>query len=257
MLVRFGETEMKIMGGEPTTHKSFFEAVEIIFKHFPTTNLFTNALNNQIQKFSPRENDTITYNFNFVSEKTNIEKFLLDKPGERHFEIQIASTTNCNIQIKKIMYLLQCFKNRPFGVNLTLNCQENIFLHKESIIEKWNIIADFLNSNGIEWGVDHIIPECFYRNTDMHLEGALGVCNAGCAGLINSNFEVLFCNQFPVKLYELTSFDIKKDTFYNLFANAFESKKLLCDQKCCDCLSYDITCNGGCFIHKSFVSTSV
>jgi MoaA/NifB/PqqE/SkfB family radical SAM enzyme len=89
------------MGGEPTIHPDFSKITKIAQKHFKTVSVFTNAINNKIQEFEPRDNDSIIYNFKFAK-LLNKEKLLPEKPGRRSLEIQITSTTNTDKVVDNI-----------------------------------------------------------------------------------------------------------------------------------------------------------
>lgn len=253
MLYSHGERDIKIMGGEPTVHQNFFEAIEILQIYFESSNLFTNALNDVILDYKPRESDTITYNFNFFGSSFDTRKFLLNSPGERHLEIQIASTTNPAFMIEKIKKVMLVFDGyKDFQINFTLNCMENIFSSREPIIKKWNSIVSFAEENKILWGVDHIIPKCFYDGTDMIIPNDFGVCVPECAGLINSNLELLFCNQHPIVLHCFTDCTETKEEIQQILCTEFLNKQALAiNNKCQHCGNYGSECNGGCFIHKS------
>ena len=252
MLYAHGDRDIKIMGGEPTVHQNFFEAIEILRFYFESSNLFTNALNDVILDYQPRESDTITYNFNFFGSSFNARKFLLNSPGERHLEIQIASTTNPTFIIEKIKKVMLVFDGyKDFQINFTLNCMENILSYREIIIPKWNEIVSFAESEKISWGIDHIIPECFYKGTDMIVPSKLGICVPECAGLINSNLELLFCNQHPIVLHRFTDCtDTKEQVQQILREKFFEKQELALGNKCRGCDNYGEKCNGGCFVHK-------
>ena len=128
---------------------------------------------------------------------------------------------------------------------------ENIFSSREMIIQKWNEIVSFAESEEISWGIDHIIPECFYKGTDMIVPSELGICVPECAGLINSNLELLFCNQHPIVLHRFTDCtETKEQVQQILHAGFFERQSSALANKCHGCNSYSEKCNGGCFIHK-------
>lgn len=252
MLYTHGDHDIKIMGGEPTVHHNFFEAIKILQFYFQSSNLFTNALNDVILDYKPRESDTITYNFNFFGSSFDTQKFLLDSPGERHLEIQIASTTNPTFIIEKIKKIMLVFDGyKDFQINFTLNCMENIFSSRETLIKKWNEIICFAESEKIIWGIDHIIPKCFYKGTNMIIPYDLGICTSECAGLINSNLELVYCNQHPVILHCFTDCTESKEQVQQILHSNFIKKQgFALANKCYGCNEYGKGCNGGCFVHK-------
>ena len=132
---------------------------------------------------------------------------------------------------------------------------ENIFSSREMIIKKWNEIVSFAESEKISWGIDHIIPECFYKETDMIIPSELGICVPECAGLINSNLELLFCNQYPIALHHFIGCTETKEQVQQILREKFfEKQELALGNKCRGCDSYGERCNGGCFVHKQIYS---
>lgn len=242
-----GVEKIKIMGGEPTVHPNFEKAIEKAQKYFKKIIIFTNALNDKILNIEPREQDSIIYNFNFVTERFNDKKLLLDKKGIRSFEIQVCF----NADITKYKLALLRMKKYMTGIKkiniyLTLDCTDNIFLHRKEIIAKWNELTEFIrNELNVEPYQDHIIPRCFYENTEMDVRKLDNKCNVLCSGLIDSSMKLRYCNQHPVILGD---FDTKQDFSKVLGLLADEYNKMMEEaKKCRNCKRFMISCNGGCF----------
>lgn len=60
-----GVKRIKIMGGEPTLHPDFDVLMTLAQNSFQQVFLFTNAINDGILNFKPRESDSVVYNFTF------------------------------------------------------------------------------------------------------------------------------------------------------------------------------------------------
>lgn len=244
-----GVEKLKIMGGEPTVHPDFFSAVELAQQYFEKIIIFTNALNDNISLITPREQDCIIYNFNFITTEFDINKLLLNKPGIRAFEVQVNYDTDID-DYKRKLYTIKRKMNKKKKVNiyLTLDCTEKIFLHRDEIINKWNELTEFINVElGVDTFQDHIIPKCFYENTNMNIKKISNMCNVLCSGLIDSSLNIRYCNQHPVVLGKL---DMTKDfnSVLSLLEKEYEEKmKIRKKLKCKNCKNYLISCNGGCF----------
>ena len=244
--------KIKVMGGEPTIHSQFEQCMEIFQSTFDRVMLFTNAISSKLCCFRPRDNDVIDYNFNFISTHFDVTKFLLDKPGYRAFEIQIGSKTNIEFLKNKLRFVQDVFGGRRVYLFLTLDCTENIFSYQKDLIAKWNDLVEFVEGiDSFEWNLDHMIPLCFYASQHMLLKKESKRCSVDCAGLIDSNLQVRFCNQFDEIVCNF-------DTFANsslqerrkMFADALTKKELVTKPHCTNCSEFKPNCNGGCFMHK-------
>lgn len=256
---------VKIMGGEPTTHPDFLKIVDFSKKCFEKIGIFTNGINDEISKIALREGDGIVYNATFINAYTNLEKLLLDQPGERSFEVQIRSDMNIysfindmdalltNVE-KKIGYEESCKK---IMINFTLNCMENIFKYKNSITENWNKLYEYFHDKRkYRLFIDHNIPYCFLVNSNMKIFDKIFNCRVKDAGLIDSNLNLRYCNQFSKVLTPMKEngewISIKKIENY-LFMGYNEKIGVSLNKICKDCSIFNTKCNGGCFMHKDFI----
>lgn len=251
---------LKVMGGEPTVHPRFEEAMVYAQGLFPRVSIFTNALNERIKNFRPRPRDVIIYNFSCMDRGFDYTKLLLDQPGGRGLEVKIASDTNLPgyiQQLREVCHYTGFFPDRQFKINLTLDCTENIFTHQEEIIEKWNTMFKFIvNELHIPCMIDHRIPRCFSDNSPMVIDKVNQVCHFDCAGLIDTGLNLRHCNQHPGKLIGLRQ---GKDFLpYPILENyllqaRIHKLQLVMDKTCLECFLFPEECNGGCFMHKSFI----
>lgn len=258
--------KIKIMGGEPTIHPNFIEIVEYAQAKISGIHIFTNALNESIFSIKLRDTDSIVYNASFLNEQFMIEKLLLNQLGSRAIETQISSDTDIEklknnlsfiISKAKEMYGIETVIDK-IGINLTLNCIENIFDKKEIIIEKWNDLYTFIKSNlGIDMKVDHSIPWCFFVNTDMKVKQGIWKCSYHCSGLIDTDLNLRYCNQLPKVLIPLRKdkrfIPIKIVENYLHMTNLEKINGNL-NKICKDCIFFGEKCNGGCFMHKEFIT---
>lgn len=251
-LSKNGITILKIMGGEPTVHTNFEKIILIAQKYFKTIVIFTNAINDKIKNINLRESDYITYNAKFINNSFDFSKFLLNKPGYRSLEIQIPSDVNVE-QLKgqiKLLYDINILTNNKVMINFTLDCIENIFSKKDEIIKKWNNIVYYVtNVLNLNYDIDHNIPLCFSKKMNTIRDCKL--CNTNCAGLIDANLNLLYCNQYPVVIDKI-DFKNKFCDIIKKLNNQLQKKlEINMNKGCQNCKYFLKKCNGGCFLHKN------
>ncbi len=254
---------LKIMGGEPTVHPHFEEAIRLAQDKFAKICIFTNALNHRIKNISMREADLIVYNYSFINQSFDPDKLLLEQPGGRILEVQISSGTDADGLCLSLGWLIRQAADERVKISLTLDCMENIFAKRDAIIERWNKVALFiLTELKRTFIVDHSIPWCFFESTDMLLKYETRQCNIHCAGLITTDLRLQHCNQCQEKGVYL-----KKESGLNAGNGFIPYEQLMLslqqlndakiqsnkDKACSGCALFSTKCNGGCFMHKSFI----
>lgn len=243
------------MGGEPTIHPDFKKITIIAQKYFTRVTVFTNGINNNICDFAPREKDGINYNFNFFSHISS-NKLLPQFPGTRIFEVVISSKSD-EISIKKKLITLQDLPINQIIVSLSLDCTENIFLHRDVLVQKIMALINTCKELGYEFIIDHTLPLCFVYGTSIPIRPKGAMCNGDCAGMLDAELNVHFCNQlsddcFP--LMEKGEF-IPYSVFENhLFLSHFKNQISVLEKICIDCPLYGKHCNGGCFTALKSIS---
>ena len=257
---------VKLMGGEPTTHPDFLEIFDFSKQCFGKVGIFTNGINDEIIKIVPREDDQIIYNATFIKAYMNTEKLLLGQPGGRSFEVQVKSDMDVCFFINGMDALLDKVEKeigydeayKKIKINLTLNCMENIFKHKVAIIENWNKLYEYFHDKRkYRLIVDHMIPYCFFINSNMKIfDRRKGKCSVHDAGLIDSNLNLRYCNQFPKIFTPMREngkwIPVKKIENY-LFMGYNEKIGRNLNKICKNCSAFNTKCNGGCFMHKDFI----
>ncbi|MBO7597470.1 MAG: radical SAM protein [Bacteroidales bacterium] len=246
--------KIKIMGGEPTLHPDFAQMMKIAQKHFKGVSVFTNGLCNNLQNFKPRKKDGIVYNFKF-SKKLTKETLMLDKKGARSLEVQISEKTNAVKLVEDIKRVVALGDN--IKVNLTLDCTENIFLHRKEIATIYENVWNMLTEAKINPHKDHIVPLCFLYGTKIPVFDTFSKCRLECTGLIDADYNLRHCNQFSDHLINL--FDGDKIIPYKILTNYLQAKHLelqniILNKICKDCVFYETHCNGGCYIAKDNIS---
>ena len=247
-----GYTLLKVMGGEPTLHPQFEEIITIAQQKFPRVNLFTNAITNALQAFNPRIEDGIIYNFKFHRAITK-DKLLLDKEGMRCLEIQVTSHTDCESLINAIKSVAELSNGRVHPV-LTLDCTSNIFEEKNIVIPIYEYIWDFCKRLGLEVGQDHLIPMCYIIGSKIPMPHKGIMCNTDCAGLIDANYNVRFCNQYSdilTNIYQKGKYILPIEDYKKIIVSKFaEIQSTSSNKGCKTCPMHNTYCNGGCFAAK-------
>jgi radical SAM protein with 4Fe4S-binding SPASM domain len=260
--------KLKMMGGEPTVHPNFLELYELSQSFFDGVALFTNALNEKVLMIHPRKEDGVIYNFVFINERFNFDKLFpcLGDNLKRAFEIVIDSTTNVESLIAKIDFVYNECKKRDinkFLFQLTINCISNIFHDKKAYNENFrkvllHIIKEYRN----HLSFDHAVPFCFWEEETITLMDNYKVnyhkqkCRGQDFGLIDSNFNLLHCNQHPVVLTSILNNQhfIPIKSVKKILKKSNEDKQKSNYNKICSaCKYFPERCNGGCMMHKSFV----
>lgn len=266
-LSKSGLKKVKLMGGEPTVHPFFSDILKFAQSKFDSVIIFTNAINDEILKINLREKDLIVYNSQFIDDSFPLEKLLPNQAGTRVFETQISSDLNVDTLISRFdNFLSRLEKEYPhdyliklIGFNLTLNCMENIFAKKSSIIKKWNKVYDFIKKKNYDVDIDHSIPWCFFVNTNMKVKQGIWKCTSQCSGLIDSEMNLRYCNQHPKVLMPLIEngkfTPVAKIENYLYMENLNKIHTNLV-KLCKDCPFFNRKCNGGCFMHKNFISSN-
>lgn len=248
-----GISRLKIMGGEPTIHPLFAEFMHIAQSYFPNIYLFTNAINNRILNFIPRNTDSIIYNYTF-RKLWNRDKLLLENPGKRAFEIQIQEKTN----EESIATDIKSLDEHRITPVLTLDCTSNIFKHRDLLISKIEYLQSFFNQNNIKHSMDHRIPLCFIYGSKIQMPiSNFNQCTLSCSCLIDASYHLRFCNQSPNKLLSIYKDGkiLPIQIIENALCKEFYTRQLEnLNRICLNCIFYEKLCNGGCFMNNGLIT---
>lgn len=251
-----GFDKIAIMGGEPTLHQDFSNCMRIAQKYFECVYLYTNAiLGEKLSLFSPRNNDTIIYNFNFGNSLTP-EKLLLDLPGERILEVIINADSNIYV-LKKELCKISLWNLNKIKIQIVLNNSSNIFKDRNKIALNINRLYKELHDNDLKVSFECAAPLCFTQGIELPPHKNNTICPQE-AILLDGNFNACFCNIYSEKLINLFSgndlipFSILRN-YINMESLSIKEK---CLKKICkDCLYFNTVCNGKCHIGQDIIST--
>lgn len=248
--------KIAIMGGEPTLHPDFNSIMKIAKKYFNQVYLFTNALeSDQLLLYEPRNQDVIVYNSLFA-DKLSEDKLLLSKSGKRVLDVVVDSSSEIKSIASSVGRLLNEFGNRV-AAQIVINNNCNIFSEKDVIVQKINELYDLLSSiKGTNVSFSCNVPVCFTEGTQLPPFTDNFVCSPN-AVLIDADYNLRFCNNYSERLVNLFRNDaiIPFAVLKNYIRLAYEKMQVDCLSKiCCDCLYYDLKCNGKCFIGQTIIS---
>ncbi len=254
-LCKNGITSLKIMGGEPTVHKQFLQIIDIAKTFFPKISIFTNALNENIQKVVLREHDSIIYNFNFASAFTE-DKFVLLQPGYRSLEVQVRADTDENHLLQKLLEVLELGKGR-LATAFTLDCTSNILQSKSILLQKLRFLTEGFINHNLSYCFDHTLPLCFLYKAEFAVGKSSGLCHFKDCGLIDASLNLRFCNQYPDRLIclkqngQFIPWSIARN---RLLLKFYQNQIVVLSKVCKDCIFYGSKCNGGCWMAKDLMS---
>lgn len=250
-----GVANIRIMGGEPTTHPDFVGMIQIAQSYFERVTIFTNGISERICEIEPREKDGINYNFQFIKYLSN-ERLLVDKPGTRIFEVIVTSSSAVEVLIKDLKSLRR-YSLKQVIVSLSLDCTENIFRFRKILLCKLEAIYKECLKLGYETIFDHTLPICFLYGSNIPIRKAGAICNGDCAGMIDSELNVYFCNQISKDKFSLK--DNGRLIPYSVLNNYMELMHMknqikVLEKVCLYCPFYGKLCNGGCFVQADMIS---
>lgn len=249
-----GITTLKMLGGEPSIHSSFFELVEIAKRYFPKLVIFTNGMIDFLETIELREKDGIVYNFSF-NKMLSKDKFHLDKGGVRSLEIQVHSDTD-EIQLAERILELADGNSRKVRATLTLDCTTNIFTERGVLVPKLRYLEEKLIDRKIYFSYDHKMPLCYLYKSGLH-PGNNGQCGISTAGVIDADLNLRYCLQYSdvlLSIMEGDAFIPWQILMNNVYKYYYQLRLKSLDKICLACVFFNKKCNGGCWIPKEQIS---
>lgn len=216
-----GTSTIKIMGGEPTLHPKVLDIIKEACNHYWRVELFTNGTKMKgivsdpiitkfhFQRILTHTINGFTFNVNeFLSYKEYIDFVVL------HFVIPLNNPENMLKKIEKCMEL-----SPKVGFLISPDTQVNLFddntlnKYRQVWIEVITNVNPQFKKKGISFNYDHKLPICFYTQEMIDILHSFDVdtlpnnttmcCGDQQIGLIDTNFDIYFCNQTRIKLGSL------------------------------------------------------
>lgn len=249
-----GVKNVRVMGGEPTLHPDFKYITGKLQNIFNRVTVFTNGISNKLCYFIPREKDSVNYNSKFIN-SLNEERLLVGSPGNRLISVVVDKTLNVEYMIGQILRVSKLVHN--VKISLSFDCTDNIFRDRSLLVEKYKTLYDICIKLGLEVIMDHALPICFLYNTGIVVNSAKSICDTGCSGLIDAQFNLRFCNLTSDD--KLSLFNKERIIPYKIIENflqmAYYRKQVaVLDKICLHCTLYGEYCNGGCFIQNKNIT---
>jgi len=256
-------SSIKIMGGEPTLHPNLLEIIDACHKAAPALRVFTNGLKKEVlDKAKWHPGDTVTFNFYVANRNLTNQNYLWTRNISRTFHVVVNTKTDFVKLFSKLRNLAVLLKKQPLavqersGIALSLDTQEDIFIHKERLQQVMFNIVRRLRLWGFKHvSRDHQIPECFWTHEDLreylnkHLKNNyITAClSPNCASWIGIDGTIRHCNQFPVYCGQLSDASTPA-AIAALYTKGKDAKLALLKKQpeCMNCIHLE-TCLGGCF----------
>lgn len=213
-------SELKIMGGEPTLHPEFLSVADLAIQLFGHISLFTNGTNLQYvthpdilaahwgDKFQFIING---YTFDFDLWRAWGKYY---KKMQLHFVVPDFSASRKEM-VTKIKFLAKVIAPVQTHFILSGDTQVNIFDTVKLLDYRWNYIEamkaiiPLLREYGHTYSFDHTFPQCFWTQ-EMITELAeadiepVHLMRQSCCdtilGLMDTNFDIWYCNQTRLKV---------------------------------------------------------
>lgn len=266
------ERELKVMGGEPTLHPRFIDVIDEAYRHYRNTNIFTNGTTLDKYIRDPRiikchfEGST---NFKINSYTFEPEIYLKNKDFIRNFILHcVIPLDNVDSFIERIFEFMRLDNVHRIGFTLSPNSQLNLF--DEKVVKKYRkswlkaitTLVPIWRQEDRSHGFDHYFPTCFV--TEEMLEelhkfnlSELGYVKLGCCskeglGLIDTDFNLWFCNQTRLPLGSILDDTGEIIPLYQIERMLQKSGRVKQDairelsEQCRNCKALEF-CNIGCY----------
>jgi len=265
-------SDLKMMGGEPTLHPRFSDIVREGCDNMHDVKIFTNGKTiDEICKlpvvFRNHMMGKVTYIVNGYT--SNIEKLKIARDYIRNVKLHIVVTPRWDDKMmEKAINLIKLF---PYVIPvISPDSQVNIFDEEElnKYRKIWvDTIIELLNTCfriGVGFPqIDHYFPLCFYTQEMIDklarngYEGLsllkMGCCGERVMGLIDWNFDIYYCNQTRIKIGSLLDSDGNPKylqdilEMINKHGTGVKTIKIMeFSEKCRNCPSLS-ACKVGCF----------
>lgn len=256
-----------IMGGEPSLHSDFARVTAGLGKYFGAKSIFSNGmdLGSWLHKVKFGRRDSLVLNGYTVDLD---DPFLRKAPRQTCFYFVAAPHTLGGLEAR----IDKVFRENLGGVVLSIDTTRDLRLPDErGLVLAWRKLASRYSGRGLLFGMDHCIPFCL-RDKGMpkllsELSGGedFSGCGrpryayrTGCMGLIKANFDLMYCNQTPMKVTNI--FDGARPRTFQEICDSLavaRNRKLECltrhDPACGRCARLK-ECLGACIKHQAVTS---
>jgi len=263
-------SDIKIMGGEPTLHPRFLDVVKESYYYYKEINVFTNG--STLDKIAKepimiRSNFEGVLNYYINSYTFDTSKFKQCEEFIRNIGLHcVIPLENVDSFIDKVLKYADLSSKIQFSISSDTNV--NLFdsrvrdKYRKSWLKAITVIVPQLYKYRKFVGYDHYLPICFFTqemldilhdfDLDHLTQTRVMCCSERSLGLIDYNFDLWFCNQTRIKIGSI----LKDGTFLSVpeIENSLVKKatKLKVEsirelsEKCKNCESLPI-CKVGCY----------
>jgi radical SAM protein with 4Fe4S-binding SPASM domain len=229
--------QLKVMGGEPTIHPRFEELVEKATDFFLRVLVFTNGTTMTKITSNPffKNNPNIAYTINgFTFDVSTFDQYK-DFVNEVNLHF-VLSMDGSDKMVRKALHCADITKNK---VTILYSADTQINLFNKEVLNRYRKIwvkgikdlIPELRKRGTAFYPDHSLPLCFFtiemieelaeiNFTDLTI--GVSCCDCKNLGLIDTDFNLFYCNQTRIKLGSLLNDD-------NSFKNMDEVKEMIAE----------------------------
>ncbi len=270
---------VKLMGGEPTLHPRIIEIMHEGYKYFGRVDLFTNG-----SKMLKVASDPINLKYHMLSGlQYIINGYTFDPDGVMEYLDYVGNLIlhfvipyDREEMYERITKIRKCMDMAPL-VQFAISPDTQVNLFDEEQLKEYRdvwlvaikaVIPDLM-ARGIGFNYDHVLPMCFYNQEmldELHkvqvfeknqFIDAIHAMKITCCcevqmGLIQTNFDLHFCNQTDIKIGSILHEDGSPKTMDEIHKMIFpySNKKTQCikamSPKCRDC-AVVASCKMGCY----------
>jgi len=212
------QSELKIMGGEPTLHPRLADITIEACRHYRLVTIFTNGTKMR----ETLDNKMVVKNHLYGRLKFVINGFVFN-PDTLYEYTDSINYVNLHFVVplngvdEVIEKAIRCMDLAPF-VQFTISPDTQVDIFDDNILNQYRndwidavtVILPKLRRRGIVYEFDHSFPMCFYTQDmldviSFHDLNALHKARITCSGdslmgLIDYNFDLYYCNQTRIKL---------------------------------------------------------
>lgn len=271
--------QLKIMGGEPTTHPRCEELIKVACEHYRLVTLFTNGLTmDKITNIPNCKENHFKRKLEYIinGHTFNLEKF--DSYKDNVITVGLHFVFTLNGTDKIVEKALKCAKvmKKQIYVKYSSDTQINLFDDKicDQYRKVWTkgifTLLPILREMDVSYSFDHSLPMCFFTS-DMieeldraglpNINFDIGCCSCLNLGLIDTNFDLWYCNQTKIKMGSTLKKDgtfKSMDEIVEMVASGPKKKTdsiAMLSDKCRSCTALP-TCRAGCYYNTLLKSES-
>ena len=262
------QSELKIMGGEPTVHPGFLSVIDLALKMFRCITVFTNGSNLSLithpDMLAGHWGDKIQFVINAFTFDVNIWKQSgkYYKKVAFHFVLGEKETIEKAAFMAKIIAPVQAHFMLSGDTQINILDDRYLFEYRVRYVESLIKIISTLRRYGHTYSFDHVFPQCFWtqemiETLHSHDIDPVHLMRQSCCdtvlGLLDTNFDLWYCNQTRLKIGNVYDGDKPRpmDEIHQMLQKMPDEKCEVLTGKCVNCPAR-ITCKSACWFKHAY-----